>query len=96
MKRVAVVALAVALSAGCGSSGDSPADVTVTPNSSSMLAAVDGADVVNIDLGELCGAQPQHPDLPRDPMVMSQVLFGLTREAGQEADSSTCVEPVRG
>ena len=74
----------------------SPADVTVTPNSSSMLAAVDGADVVNIDLGELCGAQPQHPDLPRDPMVMSQVLFGLTREAGQEADSSTCVEPVRG
>ena len=37
-----------------------------------------------------------HPDLPRDPMVMSQVLFGLTREAGQEADSSTCVEPVRG
>lgn len=74
----------------------SPADVTVTPNSSSMLTPVDGADVVNIDLGELCGAEPLHPDLPRDPMTMSQVLFGLTREAGQEADSGTCVEPMLG
>ncbi|OFP85652.1 MULTISPECIES: triacylglycerol lipase [Corynebacterium] len=72
----------------------SPADVTVTPNSSSMLTSVDGADVVNIDLGELCGAEPLHPDLPRDPMTMSQVLFGLTREAGQGAESGTCVEPM--
>lgn len=74
----------------------SPADVTVTPNSSSMLTPVDGADVVNIDLGELCGAEPLHPDLPRDLMTMSQVLFGLTREAGQGADSGTCVEPMLG
>lgn len=74
----------------------SPADVTVTPNSSSVLAPVDGADVVNINIGELCGAEPLHPNLPRDPMTMSQVLFGLTRQAGQGADSGTCVAPELG
>lgn len=68
----------------------SPADVTVTPNSTSVLEAVGGADVVNINLGELCGAEPLHPDLPRDTTVMSQVLFGLTREEGQGPDPSTC------
>lgn len=68
----------------------SPADTTVTPNSSSMLEAVDGADVVNIDLGELCGAEPMHPKLPQDATAISQVLFGLTREEGQVADASTC------
>ena len=38
----------------------SPADKTVTPNSSSQLAAVDGADVVNLNLGEVCGVAPRH------------------------------------
>lgn len=71
----------------------SPADVTVTPNTTSMLDAVDGADVVSIDVAEVCGVEPLHPDLPRDAMVMGQVLFGLTREAGQGADSGTCIDP---
>ena len=69
----------------------SPADTTVTPNSSSQLAAVDGADVVNLDLGEVCGVSPRHDKLPTDPTVLSQVIFGLKRAPGEGPDPATCV-----
>lgn len=55
----------------------SPGDTTVTPNSSSQLALGDGADVVNLDLSEVCGVAPWHDKLPTDPTVLSQVIFGL-------------------
>ena len=69
----------------------SPADTTVTPNSSSQLAAVDGADVVNLDLSEVCGVAPRHDKLPTDWTVLSQVIFGLKRAPGERPDPSTCV-----
>lgn len=69
----------------------SPADTTVTPNSSSQLAAVDGADVVNLDLGEVCGVSPRHDKLPTNQTVLSQVIFGLKRAPGERPDPSTCV-----
>ena len=69
----------------------SPADKTVTPNSSSQLAAVDGADVVNLNLGEVCGVAPRHDKLPTDRTALSQVIFGLKRAPGEGLQPSTCV-----
>ncbi|WP_366918716.1 esterase/lipase family protein [Corynebacterium kefirresidentii] len=69
----------------------SPADTTVTPNSSSQLVAVDGADVVNLDLGEVCGVAPRHDKLPTDRTALSQVIFGLKRAPGEGPRPSTCV-----
>ncbi|MCZ9306668.1 alpha/beta fold hydrolase [Corynebacterium sp. c8Ua_181] len=68
----------------------SPADKTVTPNSSSRLVAVDGADVVNLDLGEVCGVAPRHDRLPADKAALSQAIFGLKRAPGQGPDPATC------
>lgn len=69
----------------------SPADKTVTPNSSSQLVAVDGADVVNLNLGEVCGVAPRHDKLPTDRTALSQVIFGLKRAPGEGPQPSTCV-----
>ena len=69
----------------------SPGDTTVTPNSSSQLALVDGADVVNLDLGEVCGVAPRHDKLPTNQTVLSQVIFGLKRAPGEGPRPSTCV-----
>lgn len=69
----------------------SPADTTVTPNSSSQLVAVDGADVVNLDLGEVCGVAPLHDKLLTDRTALSQVIFGLKRAPGEGPRPSTCV-----
>lgn len=69
----------------------SPADTTVTPNSSSQLVAVDGADVVNLDLGEVCGVAPRHDKLPTDRTALSQVILGLKRAPGEGPRPSTCV-----
>ena len=68
----------------------SPGDTTVTPISSSQLALVDGADVVNLDLGEVCSVTPQHDKLPTDRTVLSQVIFGLKRSPGEVPDPATC------
>ncbi|MDU7511557.1 MAG: alpha/beta fold hydrolase [Corynebacterium sp.] len=69
----------------------SPGDTTVTPNSSSQLALGDGADVVNLDLGEVCGVAPRHDKLPTDRTALSQVIFGLKRAPGEGPRPSTCV-----
>ena len=68
----------------------SPGDTTVTPISSSQLALVDGADVVNLDLGEVCSVTPRHDKLPTDRTVLSQVIFGLQRSPGEVPDPATC------
>ena len=73
----------------------SPGDTTVTPNSSSQLALSDGADVVNLDLGEVCGVSPRHDKLPTDPTVLSQVIFGLKRAPGEGPDPATCASEGR-
>ncbi len=77
----------------------SPGDTTVTPNSSSQLVLGDGADVVNLDLGEVCGVAPRHDKLPTNWTVLSQVIFGLTRAPGEGPNPSTCVSegvPISG
>ena len=63
----------------------------MTPNSSSQLALGDGAHVVNLDLGEVCGVAPRHDKLPTNQTVLSQVIFGLKRAPGERPDPSTCV-----
>ncbi|MDU0479597.1 alpha/beta fold hydrolase [Staphylococcus chromogenes] len=68
----------------------SPADQTVTPNSSSVLSAVPGADVANVDLGAVCGVAPRHDKLPHDADVIALILWGLTRGEGEQADASAC------
>lgn len=68
----------------------SPADVTVTPNDASILTAVPGADVVHVDLKEVCGASVAHPDLPSDRVSMSQILWGLQRGPGEQPDPASC------
>ncbi|WP_165165047.1 lipase family alpha/beta hydrolase [Corynebacterium qintianiae] len=65
-----------------------PADRTVTPNSSSILDSIDGADVINIDLEKAYpGFAPViHSLLPRDPNVAELTRWGLEREARSESD----------
>ncbi len=62
----------------------SPADVLVTPNETSMLASVSGADVVNINVAEAYGGYaPRHALMERDPLFIELTLWGLTRERGE-------------
>lgn len=62
----------------------SPADVLVTPNATSMLTAVDGADVANIDVAEAYGGYaPRHALMERDPLLTELTLWGLTRARGE-------------
>lgn len=62
----------------------SPADRVVTPNTASRLKAVDGADVVNINVAEHYGGYaPRHPMMPRDPLMAELTAWGLERERGE-------------
>lgn len=62
----------------------SPADVLVTPNETSMLASVSGADVVNINVADAYGGYaPRHALMERDPLFIELTLWGLTRERGE-------------
>lgn len=62
----------------------SPADVLVTPNETSMLASVSGADVVNINVAEAYGGYAaRHALMERDPLFIELTLWGLTRERGE-------------
>lgn len=54
-------------------------DHIVTPASTSMLEAVDGADVVNL---EIPGA-PLHPLMPRDMEIARLTRWGLERQLGE-------------
>lgn len=54
-------------------------DHIVTPNSTSMLESVDGADVVNM---EIPGA-PLHPLMPRDLEIARLTRWGLERKPGE-------------
>lgn len=69
----------------------SPGDTTVTPSDASRLVAVPGADVVNLDVGEVCGISPAHHKLIQDPTVIGQLIWGLTRAEGAQPDPSTCL-----
>lgn len=61
----------------------SPADTVVTPTSTSMLEAVPGADVANIDSGQWYdGYAPYHALMPRDPLYADLTVWGLLREVG--------------
>lgn len=73
-----------------------PGDTTVTPNSSSQLTAVPGADVVNLDLGKLCGATPRHDQIPHNSAAIAQVVWGLTRGAGEQPTEAHCSLGVGG
>ena len=68
----------------------SPADATVTPNSASELTAVPGADVVNLDLGEVCGVQPQHPQLPKTKEAIAEIVWGLTHGESEQPGAGSC------
>lgn len=61
-----------------------PGDITVTPNSTSELNAVPGADVANVDLGAVCGESIAHSLLPHDDAALAEVIWGLTRAPGEQ------------
>lgn len=62
-----------------------PSDMVATPYQTSMLEAVDGADVANINIEEVCGRPFVHQGLPRTPEVIHLVHWGLSRAPGQTA-----------
>lgn len=61
----------------------SPSDVTATPNSTSILQAVDGADVVNINIEASCpnSGRVLHPNMQSDLTVAALTRWGLERTA---------------
>ena len=61
----------------------SPRDNVVTPSSASALQSCDGADVANVDTGQLfAGYSPLHSLMPRNPLYAELTRWGLTREVG--------------
>lgn len=68
----------------------SAGDKTVTPNSASMMTAVPGADVVNMDLQQVCGAAPSHQRILKNKAAISQILWALTRKAGEQPNPASC------
>mgnify|MGYP002721458747 FL=1 len=53
----------------------SPVDNTVTPNETSQLTAVPGADVANVE-----SVPVEHGQMLHDAHVHQHILWGLTRE----------------
>lgn len=62
----------------------SPADETVTPNSTSMLDAVAGADVANVNTSIACPSSTpvEHATMPQNPVTIGLALWGLERTEG--------------
>lgn len=64
-----------------------PVDRIATPNSTSQLVSVDGADVANINLSQACSLtgsqQVSHEEMPLSSDVIGLVLWGLTRARGE-------------
>lgn len=73
----------------------SPADTTVTPNSSSQLAAVPGADVDNVNIGQVCGVSPRHDRLPHDRNAIALIRWGLTRGTGEQPTAAACASEAQ-
>lgn len=69
--------------------GYSPSDTTATPNQTSMLEAVPGADVVNVNVETQCADTGKilHPQLPSSQASVNLILWGLTRAAGETVPS---------
>lgn len=77
----------------------SSADTTATPNTTSMLESVDGADVANVKVGAACKLPipPGHASLPKHDPTIGLILWGLTREAGDHTPATEhCTNPARG
>ncbi|MCG7259128.1 MULTISPECIES: triacylglycerol lipase [unclassified Corynebacterium] len=77
----------------------SAADTTATPNKTSMLESVDGADVANVEVGASCKLPipPAHAALPKHDPTIGLILWGLTREAGDHTPAAEhCSNPTRG
>lgn len=65
----------------------SPSDTTVTPNAASQFAAVEGANVVNINAESVCSPAVRitHPEMPSNPRMMALAKWGLTRDPADTA-----------
>ena len=77
----------------------SAADATATPNKTSMLESVDGADVANVEVGAACKLPipPGHASMPKYDPTIGLILWGLTREAGDHTPTTDhCTNPARG
>lgn len=77
----------------------SAADTTATPNKTSMLESVDGADVANVEVGAACKLPipPGHASMPKHDPTIGLILWGLTREAGDHTPTTDhCTNPARG
>lgn len=73
----------------------SPADRTATPNTTSMLQEVEGAHVANVNMKDVCGVSPQHPDLPKNPTAISLIKWGLDRkDTDTSVPKEACGDPV--
>ena len=59
-------------------------DLTATPNSTSQLQSIGGADVGEAEVGEVCGLllPPGHASLPENEHIIGLVEWGLTRDQG--------------
>ena len=64
--------------------------MTVTPNSASQLNVVSGADVANLGLGEICGAEPAHPQLSKSEEAIAEIVWGPTRAGGEQPGAESC------
>jgi len=70
----------------------SPDDTVVTPNETSKLTAVDGADVANVDVKDVCAFKNDqiiHDDLPLSPTMASLIYWSLSRSAEDTTPPTT-------
>lgn len=68
----------------------SSGDTTATPNETSKLKSVDGADVANVEVGATCHLPipPSHAGLPRNNQTIGLIYWGLTRKSGDDIPSA--------
>lgn len=68
----------------------SSGDTTATPNETSKLTSVDGADVANVEVGATCKLPipPSHAGLPRNNQTIGLIYWGLTRTSGDDIPSA--------
>lgn len=77
----------------------SSADTTATPNKTSMLESVDGADVANVEVGATCKLPiaPAHAALPQNNPTIGLIMWALTRKAGDHTPTAeNCSSLARG